>query len=141
MAGLHGPGQYGNVAKLIMQRYVYEPDTSSGKMGGAPQMSGAPQILHRRKELHNGKPAFDIDIYHSIAWVVDKSPAGGFWAHANLHAKKNGMFVYKDMQRQTQESRAVADSMPVGEWVRGDAETQSAFGDRTTFTLTSFPTL
>ena len=95
MAGMYG--MYGNMAKLIMQRYEHEPahvgaPTTTTK--GELKMSGAPIILHRRKHLHNGKNAYDIDLYHSICWMKDDThDAGGYWAHANLHAKKNGIFV------------------------------------------------
>lgn len=133
------------IYKLIMQRY--ELDTSTATQGEL-KMCGPPVVCKMREELHNDKPAYDIDQYHSICWIKDNSKKGGRWAHANLHAQKHGIFEYKDSPRDPAEFGAVpvmstTASLPsqkkpfLGEWVRS-----TGFGGpETVFTLTAFPSI
>ena len=70
-----------------------------------------------RNDLHNGKFAWDLDLWHSFCWIVDKGHHnGGYWALANLTFGVS-TFVCLDTPRDPNGQRDPYP--PLGEWIRG----------------------
>ena len=72
-----------NVRDLFYQRYC--------QSGAEVVPEGEPQMCRLRKERHNGKLAWDLDMRHSFCWLKDEMhESGGYWVCANLHRAQDG---------------------------------------------------
>jgi len=110
---------------------------------GELRPAGELQTCRVRSDLHNGKFAWDLDLWHSFCWILDKGHQnGGYWALANLHRKDgNGEATCMCLDMPRDPNDQCDPYPPLGEWIRGSPRSGSQTFPRgqTQFTLSRKP--